>query len=165
MGMLRNAGPRRSHAHACRRITWLQLDTAGHKSYHAADKRALCQRKGLRLPVSDLRVLDRTYAKRGAILVRDKCIVVVLEHVRLIVMRDCVLLPLERSIVLAEPQSSLVAALVKQIREYQAHEGGAVGAVLPAAPTRARVVRGLLRRRLDWPLLARRRANPDATQR
>jgi hypothetical protein len=70
--------------------------------------------------VSDLRVLDPAYTskRRGCILVRDKCAVICIEHVRLIVMRDCVLLPLERSIALTEEQALLVAALERQIREY-----------------------------------------------
>lgn len=84
--------------------------------------------------MSDLRVLDRTYATRGAILVRDKCIVVVLEHVRLIVMRDCVLLPLDRDVALSAPQESLVAALERQIHDMQApgSTNGDVNGALPS---------------------------------
>ena len=108
-----------------RRITWLQIDEASQRSYHSTDKRTLCARKGLHLPVSDLRVLDPAYTaqRRGCVLARDRCLVVCLEHVRLIVMRDCVLLPLERHAGLTAAQARLVDALERQIREHAGETG------------------------------------------
>ena len=110
----------------CRRITWLQIDAEGHKTYHATDKRGLCARKGLRLPVSDLRVLDPAYTsqRRGCVLARDRCMVVCLEHVRCIVMRDCVLLPLDRALALTEAQAVLVAALQRAIADHAGRSFG-----------------------------------------
>jgi hypothetical protein len=84
------------------------------------DKRTLCQRKGLRLPVSDLRVLDPAFAshRRGCVLARDKCIVVCLEHVRIIVMRDCVIVPLDPGAVVSELQEAVVAVVKRAVAEY-----------------------------------------------
>ena len=103
-----------------RRITWLELNADLSRSQHAVDKRSLCRLKGLRLPVSDLRVLDPAYAtqRRGCVLTRERCIVVCLESVRLIVLQECVLLPLERGGGVAPAQASLVAALEAAQREF-----------------------------------------------
>lgn len=130
----------------CRRITWLQLDAHGGRRLFAHDKRALCVRKGLRLPVSDLRVLDPAYAspRRGCILARDKCIVICLEHVRVIVMRDCALVPLERGAAAAPLQAAAVAALERAAAGYAAPASEAAdlpGALAPCSGLCRRLIR------------------------
>ena len=108
-------------------------------------------RKGLRLPVSDLRVLDPAYTspRRGCILARDKCIVICLEHVRAVVMRDCALVPLERGAAAAPLQAAAVAALERAVAEYASPASEA--AEVPGACGRAGVLhagRALFARRV-----------------
>lgn len=83
-----------------------------------SDKRNLCQQMGLRLPVRDLRVLDPAFTTQGSgcVLVREKCIVVALEHVRIIVMKDRVLVP--KGEAFSPHEANLMKALERHTQEY-----------------------------------------------
>lgn len=102
----------------CRRLTWIQLDSSGCRSILHWDKRNLCQQLGLRLPVRDLRVLDPAFTSQGSgcVLVRERCIVVALEHVRIIVMKDRVLVP--KGEAFSPHEGSLMRALERHAHEY-----------------------------------------------
>eukprot|EP00892_Ulva_mutabilis_P010338 jgi/Ulvmu1/7677/UM038_0108.1 len=108
-----------------RRLTWIQLDSSGARSVLHYDKRNLCQQMGLRLPVRDLRVLDPAFTTQGSgcVLVREKCIVVALEHVRIIVMKDRVLVP--KGEAFSPHEANLMRALERQTQEYTT-TGGAL---------------------------------------
>ena len=83
-----------------------------------SDKRNLCQELGLRLPVRDLRVLDPAFTTQGSgcVLVRERCIVVALEHVRIIIMKDRVLVP--KGEAFSPHEANLMRALERQTQEY-----------------------------------------------
>lgn len=83
-----------------------------------ADKRNLCQQMGLRLPVRDLRVLDPAFTTQGSgcVLVRERCIVVALEHVRIIIMKDRVLVP--KGDMFSPHEANLMRALERHILDY-----------------------------------------------
>lgn len=79
-----------------RRMTWLCIDSRGEKSFMHVDKRALISRVGLSIPIRDMRLLDHSLAiSDSVILVRENAIIASLEHVRLIIMHDKVLIPRE----------------------------------------------------------------------
>ena len=79
-----------------RRLTWLCINARGEKSFMHADKRALIGKVGLSIPIRDMRLLDHNLAIGDSIiLVRENAIITSLEHVRLIIMHDKVLIPRE----------------------------------------------------------------------
>lgn len=83
-----------------------------------SDKRNLCQQMGLRLPVRDLRVLDPAFTTQGSgcVLIRERCIVLALEHVRIIVMKDRVLVP--KGEAFSPHEANLMKALERHTQEY-----------------------------------------------
>ncbi|KAK9811417.1 hypothetical protein WJX72_003689 [[Myrmecia] bisecta] len=80
-----------------RRSTWLLINTKGQKSILHADKRAIIQKFKLGIPIRDMRLLDPNLltSETGKILVRDNAIVFSIEHVRLIITADAVIIPRE----------------------------------------------------------------------
>jgi hypothetical protein len=85
---------------AFRLIEWLELDSEGVENTIWADKRGICAQRGLKPPVRDLRVLDPAFISPGSgyLIARDKCIIFALEHVRMIITKDRVLIPMKHSV-------------------------------------------------------------------
>ena len=79
-----------------RRLTWLCMDMEGEKTIMYADKRAIMGKLGLSIPIRDMRLLDHNLLQSDSIiLVREGAIIASLEHVRLIIMHDKVIIPRE----------------------------------------------------------------------
>lgn len=79
-----------------RRLTWICMDTQGEKTFLHADKRAIIGKLGLSIPIRDMRLLDHNLLQGDSvILVREGAIIASLEHVRLIIMHDKVIIPRE----------------------------------------------------------------------
>lgn len=79
-----------------RRLAWLCMDTEGEKTFLHADKRAIIGKLGLSIPIRDMRLLDHNLLQSDSvILVREGAIIASLEHVRLIIMHDKVIIPRE----------------------------------------------------------------------
>ncbi len=78
-----------------RRGTWLCMHANGTKTILTSDKRGLITRFKLGIPIRDMRLLDPNLltSETGKILVRDNAIVFSVEHVRLIVTADAVIIP------------------------------------------------------------------------
>ena len=78
-----------------RRGTWLCMHANGSKTILTSDKRGLITRFKLGIPIRDMRLLDPNLltSETGKILVRDNAIVFSVEHVRLIVTADAVIIP------------------------------------------------------------------------
>lgn len=79
-----------------RRLTWLCMDIEGEKTIIHADKRAIIGKLGLSIPIRDMRLLDHNLLQSDSvILVREGAIIASLEHVRIIIMHDKVIIPRE----------------------------------------------------------------------
>ena len=82
------------------------------------DKRALISRVGLSIPIRDMRLLDHSLAIGDSIiLVRENAIITSLEHVRLIIMHDKVLIPRE-GVEQSELAGRFVDVLDEAIQEW-----------------------------------------------
>ena len=101
-----------------RRSTWICMDSEGKKTYMHADKRAILGKIGLSIPIRDMRLLDYNLVQDDSIiLVRENAIIASLEHVRLIIMHDKVVMPREG--VEENPlASSFLAVLDEAILEW-----------------------------------------------
>ncbi|KAK9820945.1 hypothetical protein WJX81_001015 [Elliptochloris bilobata] len=84
--------PRESRA---RRASWLVLTRAAVKTFFVSDKRGVIQKFKLGVPIRDMRLLDPNLltSETGKVLVRDNAIVFSMEHARLIITADCVIIP------------------------------------------------------------------------
>lgn len=73
-----------------RKTAWTLIDSFGKSTVFEADKRALVQRFNLRLPIRDMRLVDPNLltSETGKIIVRDCVILVSMEHIRLILLAD-----------------------------------------------------------------------------
>jgi len=72
------------------------MDMDGEKTFIHADKRAIIGKLGLSIPIRDMRLLDHNLLQSDSvILVREGAIITSLEHVRLIIMHDKVIIPRE----------------------------------------------------------------------
>ncbi len=101
-----------------RRMTWLCIDGRGEKSFMHVDKRALISKVGLSIPIRDMRLLDHSLAiSDSIILVRENAIIASLEHVRLIIMHDKVLIPRE-GVEQSDLAGHFVDALDEAIQEW-----------------------------------------------
>eukprot|EP00877_Chromochloris_zofingiensis_P002090 jgi/Chrzof1/11882/Cz06g13130.t1 len=106
-----------------RRMTWLILHQNGEQQTVQMDKRQLIQVMGLEIPMRDLRLMDPalqawdTYAQ---ILVRDNAMVFSVEHARLIIAADKVLVPMDFD--RTQSVNQLIKALEGVIRERAADE-------------------------------------------
>lgn len=80
-----------------RRTAWIVIDIDAKRSFMQADKRSITHQLGLKIPIRDLRLMDFNLiaSDAGSILVRDNAIIFTIEHVRLIVTADKVLVPRE----------------------------------------------------------------------
>ncbi|KAI7841968.1 hypothetical protein COHA_004495 [Chlorella ohadii] len=80
-----------------RRSAWIVIDETGKRSFMHADKRSLIVQLGLNIPIRDMRLLDFNLlsSETGKLLVRDNAIILSIEHVRLIITADKVLIPRE----------------------------------------------------------------------
>ncbi|GBF99922.1 magnesium transporter-like [Raphidocelis subcapitata] len=104
-------------------MSWLILHQDGSSQSVVMDKRQLTQVMGLEIPMRDLRLMDpalQTWESYAQILVRDNALVVSLEHVRLILSADRVLIPLEFG--KNENAERFVKHLEATIRERAAEE-------------------------------------------
>ncbi len=101
-----------------RRMTWLCIDSRGEKSFMHVDKRALISKVGLSIPIRDMRLLDHSLAiSDSVILVRENAIIASLEHVRLIIMHDKVLIPRE-GVEQSDLAGHFVDALDEAVQEW-----------------------------------------------
>lgn len=73
------------------------IDSDAKRSFMQADKRSITHQLGLNIPIRDLRLMDFNLltSDTGSILVRDNAIMFTIEHVRLIITADKVLVPRE----------------------------------------------------------------------
>ncbi|KAI3435866.1 hypothetical protein D9Q98_001924 [Chlorella vulgaris] len=80
-----------------RRSAWIVIDKHAKRSFMHADKRSLIIQLGLGIPIRDMRLLDFNLlsSETGKLLVRDNAIILSIEHVRLIITADKVLIPRE----------------------------------------------------------------------
>eukprot|EP00201_Polytomella_parva_P023917 CAMPEP_0175045020 /NCGR_PEP_ID=MMETSP0052_2-20121109/4159_1 /TAXON_ID=51329 ORGANISM="Polytomella parva, Strain SAG 63-3" /NCGR_SAMPLE_ID=MMETSP0052_2 /ASSEMBLY_ACC=CAM_ASM_000194 /LENGTH=192 /DNA_ID=CAMNT_0016308441 /DNA_START=103 /DNA_END=678 /DNA_ORIENTATION=- len=78
-----------------RALKWLILTNEGDKKTVFLDKRQLVQTFKLDVPSRDLRLMDSAYESSGQVLVRDSAIIICIMHVRLIILPDKVIIPLE----------------------------------------------------------------------
>ncbi|KAK9813533.1 hypothetical protein WJX73_005543 [Symbiochloris irregularis] len=78
-----------------RRSTWLCINSAGIRTVLHSDKRGIIQKFKLGVPIRDMRLMDPNLltSATAKILVRDNAIVVSVEHVRVIVTSDMVIMP------------------------------------------------------------------------
>jgi len=94
----RNIPGRAYRAKKSRIMRWLVLHSSGEKQSLTLDKRQVIQTLGLDIPSRDMRLLDSNlinYDTIGQLLVRDNALVFSMEHVRLIITADKVIIPLE----------------------------------------------------------------------
>ncbi|KAK9835541.1 hypothetical protein WJX74_002638 [Apatococcus lobatus] len=89
--------PQGTRATLARRFAWLCISSNGQRTTHSADKRTIIQHYKLGIPIRDMRLLDPNLltSETGKILVRDNAIVFSMEHVRLIITADEVIIPME----------------------------------------------------------------------
>lgn len=80
---------------AFRRTGWVCIDSDGTRSFLFADKRAIIQDLSLNIPIRDMRLLDFNLFTSGKILLRDNAIIFTIEHVRLIITANKVIIPRE----------------------------------------------------------------------
>ncbi|EFN54353.1 hypothetical protein CHLNCDRAFT_135619 [Chlorella variabilis] len=80
-----------------RRSAWIVIDMNAKRSFLHADKRSLIIQLGLGIPIRDMRLLDFNLlsSETGKLLVRDNAFILSIEHVRLIITADKVLIPRE----------------------------------------------------------------------
>ncbi|KAG2501814.1 hypothetical protein HYH03_000313 [Edaphochlamys debaryana] len=78
-------------------MRWLVLKASGERQLFTLDKRQLIQTCQLEIPIRDLRLMDSALGTESLaqLLVRDNALVFSMEHVRLIIMHDRVVLPLD----------------------------------------------------------------------
>jgi hypothetical protein len=101
-----------------RRLAWLCIESSGEKSFMHVDKRALISKVGLSIPIRDMRLLDQNLAiGDSVILVRENAIIASLEHVRIIIMYDKVLIPRE-GLEQSEQAGNFVDMLDDAIQEW-----------------------------------------------
>ncbi|CAL8469012.1 g8553 [Coccomyxa elongata] len=108
-----------------RRTQWLVINSQGIKTSFVSDKRGLIQKFRLGVPIRDMRLLDPNLltSETGKILVRDNAIVFSVEHVRLIITADFVIIPqtgFERSSSSMRFAAMLEEAIIEAAQEKQA---------------------------------------------
>ncbi|KAL4458472.1 hypothetical protein ABPG75_013337 [Micractinium tetrahymenae] len=96
-GPARMVSARHRDATRARRSAWIVIDEHAKRSFLHADKRSLTIQLGLNIPIRDMRLLDFNLlsSETGKLLVRDNAIILSIEHVRLIITADKVLVPRE----------------------------------------------------------------------
>lgn len=94
---VRMVSARHRDATRARRSAWIVIDNHAKRSFLHADKRSLIIQLGINIPIRDMRLLDFNLlsSETGKMLVRDNAIILSIEHVRLIVTADKVLIPRE----------------------------------------------------------------------
>ncbi|KAK9918718.1 hypothetical protein WJX75_006255 [Coccomyxa subellipsoidea] len=107
------------------RTQWLVINSHGIKTSFVSDKRGLIQKFRLGVPIRDMRLLDPNLltSETGKILVRDNAIVFSVEHVRLIITADFVIIPqtgFERSSLSMRFAAMLEDAIIEASQEKQA---------------------------------------------
>lgn len=113
-----------------RKTSWLVLTRDGERQTITVDKRQLVQAMGVEIPMRDMRLLDpalQTFeTNRGQMLVRDNALVFSMEYVRLIIMADKVLMPLdfEKSAAIERFTSALEGALRERGQSEHGSEDG-----------------------------------------
>ncbi|KXZ44220.1 hypothetical protein GPECTOR_71g581 [Gonium pectorale] len=80
-----------------RAIKWLVLRASGERQLFTLDKRQLIQTCRLEIPIRDMRLMDSALGTEtlAQLLVRDNALVFSMEHVRLIITHDKVVVPLD----------------------------------------------------------------------
>eukprot|EP00198_Chlamydomonas_reinhardtii_P000271 XP_001689606.1 metal ion transporter [Chlamydomonas reinhardtii] len=89
----------RSRAKKSRAMKWLVLRASGERQIFTLDKRQLNQTCKLEIPIRDMKLMDSALGTEtlAQLLVRDNALVFAMEHVRIIIMHDKVVVPLDES--------------------------------------------------------------------
>ncbi|GIL81320.1 hypothetical protein Vretimale_1129 [Volvox reticuliferus] len=87
----------RARGKKTRAMRWLVLRASGERQVFTLDKRQLIQTCRLEIPIRDMRLMDSALGNEtlAQLLVRDNALVFSMEHVRLIIMHDKVVVPLD----------------------------------------------------------------------
>ncbi|EFJ43506.1 hypothetical protein VOLCADRAFT_96274 [Volvox carteri f. nagariensis] len=87
----------RARGKKTRAMRWLVLRASGERQVFTLDKRQLIQTCRLEIPMRDMRLMDSALGTEtlAQLLVRDNALVFSMEHVRLIIMHDKVVVPLD----------------------------------------------------------------------
>ncbi|CAK0784123.1 hypothetical protein CVIRNUC_007326 [Coccomyxa viridis] len=107
------------------RTQWLVINSHGIRTSFTSDKRGLISKFRLGVPIRDMRLLDPNLltSETGKILVRDNAIVFSVEHVRLIITADCVIIPqtgFEQSSLSTQFAVMLEEAIIEASQEKEA---------------------------------------------
>ncbi|WPT14120.1 Magnesium transporter MRS2-3 [Picochlorum sp. SENEW3] len=123
-----------------RRLGWICLDSDGRRTYMNADKRALIGKLNLSIPIRDMRLLDHTLGSCDSIiLVRENAIIASLEHVRVIIMCDRVILP--RNEIEENPLTARFLDLLEEaIHEWLDHKARVADQLAQSSPERGNQV-------------------------
>lgn len=97
------------------------IDSDGTRSFLFADKRAIIQDLNLNIPIRDMRLLDFNLFTSGKILLRDNAIIFTIEHVRLIITANKVIIPRE-GYEHSPLGSRYVDVLEEAIREWHSYQ-------------------------------------------
>ncbi|CAL5230066.1 g13519 [Coccomyxa viridis] len=124
-GATRKGGKGGTRESRARRTQWLVINAHGIKTSFTSDKRGLIQKFRLGVPIRDMRLLDPNLltSETGKILVRDNAIVFSVEHVRLIITADCVIIPqtgFEQSSLSTRFAAMLEDAIIEASQEKEA---------------------------------------------
>lgn len=127
-------------ASVCRRLGWICLDSDGRRTYMNADKRALIGKLNLSIPIRDMRLLDHNLGSCDSIiLVRENAIIASLEHVRVIIMCDRVILP--RNEIEGNPLTARFLDLLEEaIHEWLDHKAPVADQLAQSSPERGNQV-------------------------
>lgn len=108
-------------------MRWLILNQDGSTNTVVMDKRQFLQVQSLEIPMRDMRLLDPVlqYETYGQLLVRDNALVFCMEKIRLIIMADKALLPLDYE--KCEQMDRFITLLESVIKERSMHEDGSRG--------------------------------------
>ncbi|GFR39805.1 hypothetical protein Agub_g295 [Astrephomene gubernaculifera] len=127
----------RSRGKKGRAIRWLVLRASGERQLFTLDKRQLIQTCRLEIPIRDMRLMDSALGTEtlAQLLVRDNALVFSMEHVRLIIMADKVVVPLDEVAPL-QPSSELkdrfISHLEGVVMDWALQHGAAAAEALAA---------------------------------
>ncbi|GIL63492.1 hypothetical protein Vafri_17545 [Volvox africanus] len=121
----------RARGKKTRAMRWLVLRASGERQVFTLDKRQLIQTCRLEIPMRDMRLMDSALGNEtlAQLLVRDNALVFSMEHVRLIIMHDKVVIPIDDSGLQtpAPPApTSALAAMPEMKDRFLAHLEGVV---------------------------------------
>ncbi|GLI61062.1 hypothetical protein VaNZ11_003325 [Volvox africanus] len=121
----------RARGKKTRAMRWLVLRASGERQVFTLDKRQLIQTCRLEIPMRDMRLMDSALGNEtlAQLLVRDNALVFSMEHVRLIIMHDKVVVPIDEG-GLQPPgppaTTSALAAMPEMKDRFLAHLEGVV---------------------------------------